>query len=392
MKRKLLWVGDAGCDSGFAKATHYTLGNKLGEGLSAQYDCHVIALNYRGDGDIAKNVPHLTMYPSWVAGGDLFGVSRLRDIVIKIAPDVIVIQQDPWNFWPYMEKIKDIDIPVIGIVALDGYNMMYGPSLNRLDRIIWWQKFAQEEGRKAGVTKPTAVIGLGVDRNIFKPGDKDGARKILGLPDDIASGFIVGNVNRNQPRKRMDLTVKYFADWVNVYGIADAFLYLHVAPTGDMGYHCDQLAKYYGVNDKMVYAEPDMWKSTPEHFVVTTMQAFDVGISTTQGEGFGLTSLEMMACGVPCILPDWSALGEWAKNGAWMVPCHNTAVTPRANVIGGIPDPDEFVHALNTLYENKQSREKLANKGLGLAMEPQFNWNHIADSVALQLEAALLRL
>jgi glycosyltransferase involved in cell wall biosynthesis len=392
MKRKILWVGDAGCDSGFAKATHYTLGNKPGEGLSTTYDCYVEALNYRGDGNIARRYPHLTMYPSWVAGGDLFGVRRIRDLVIQIRPDVIVIQQDPWNFNAYLEEVKDIDIPVVGIVALDGYNMMFSPALNRLDRIIWWQKFAQEEGRKAGVTTPSAVIGLGVDRSIFKPGDRMEARKRIGLPDDVINGFIVGNVNRNQPRKRMDLTVKYFADWVNARSIRDAYLYLHVAPTGDQGYQCDQLAKYYGVNDRMIYAEPQMWKSTPEHWVVTTMQAFDVLVSTTQGEGMGLTTLEAMACGIPCIVPDWSALGEWAKPGAWMVPCDNISVTPRANVIGGVPSQDEFIHALETLYVNTSSREKLAQKGLALSMEPQFNWKLIADAVARELEAALLKL
>lgn len=392
MKRKLLWVGDAGCDSGFAKATHYTLGNKPGEGLSASYDCHVLALNYRGDGNIARQYPHLHMYPSWVAGGDLFGVRRLRDKVIDIRPDIIIIQQDPWNFNAYMEEIKDIDIPVVGIVALDGYNMMFSPALNKLDRIIWWQKFAQEEGRKAGVIVPSSVVGLGVDPSIFKPGDKTEARKKLGIYDAVGDGFIVLNVNRNQPRKRMDLTVKYFADWVINSQIDDAYLYLHVAPTGDIGYQCDQLAKYYGVNNKMIYAEPDMWKSTPEHWVVTTMQAADIGVTTTQGEGFGLTTLEMMACGKTVIAPDWSALGEWAANAAYLIPCDGISVTPRVNVIGGVPCEDHFTDALEMFYANSDIREDRERKSLQRSQESQFNWKNIADSVACELEAALLKL
>lgn len=392
MKRKLLWVGDAGCDSGFAKATHYTLGNKPGEALSATYDEYVLALNYRGDGAIARKYPHLSLDPSWVAGGDLFGVRRLRERVIAIRPDVIVIQQDPWNFHAYLEEIKDIDIPVVGIVALDGLNMMFAPALNRLDRIIWWQKFAQAEGVKGGVTVPSDVVGLGVDRSIFKPGDKIAARKKLGIYETVGDGFIVGNVNRNQPRKRMDLTVKYFADWVKNYGITDAFLYLHVAPTGDQGYACDQLAKYYGVNMQVVYAEPEMWKGPSDEWVVTTMQAFDIGVTTTQGEGFGLTTLEMMACGIPCVVPDWSALGEWARPAAWMVPCYGINVTPRANIIGAVPDADEFIQAMHMLYHSMSRRERFSARGLALSAEPQFNWTHIANGVALSLEAALLKL
>jgi hypothetical protein len=58
------------------------------------------------------------------------------------------------------------------------------------------------------------VVPLGVDTDIYKPGDKSAARKKLGIAPVKDTDFIVCNVNRNQNRKRIDLTILYFAEWI----------------------------------------------------------------------------------------------------------------------------------------------------------------------------------
>jgi glycosyltransferase involved in cell wall biosynthesis len=58
-----------------------------------------------------------------------------------------------------------------------------------------------------GYTKPSDIIGHGTDFEKFFPLDKHVCRKELGVPEDA---FIVFNGNRNQPRKRIDLTLKAF--------------------------------------------------------------------------------------------------------------------------------------------------------------------------------------
>lgn len=106
-----------------------------------------------------------------------------------------------------------------------------------------------------------------------------------------------------------------------------------------------------------------------------TYNCFDLNVSTTQGEGFGLTTLESMACGVPQILPDWSALGDWAKGAALMVPCPTTHIgPPYVNVIGGVPDEAKFIDALDLMYRNPSTRAEHALAALGRAAEPRFAW------------------
>jgi glycosyltransferase involved in cell wall biosynthesis len=124
--------------------------------------------------------------------------------------------------------------------------------------------------------------------------------------------------------------------------------------------------------------------------MVQTYRAFDVQITTTQGEGDGLTTKEGMACGIPQIVPEWSALGEWAKGYAVCVPCTSTAATiGRANAIGGIADEIIFVQRLRNLYGNRAMRTAVAEKCLECVQQPQYRWEAVGRGFAEALDKVL---
>ena len=380
--RRLLWVGDAGCPSGFAKATHSIL-----EVLRHQFDVTVLGINYRGD-------PHGYPYPIYAAapGGDAMGVGRLVWMCDLVKPDVIIIQNDSWNLQAYVQQLrlfKEYEgVPIVAIVAVDGNNFQR-TWLDGLAHVIFWTQFALDEARASGFNGLATVIPLGVDTSVFAPMPKVEARELRGI-GKANNAFIVGNVNRNQPRKRWDLTIKYFADWALSNTILDAYLFLHVAPTGDMGIQIQQLAAYYGVLERLILVQPPTFYGVPDEMLAATYNCFDVLVSTTQGEGFGLTALEAMACGIPCVLPKWSALGDWARPAAWMVSCSTTTIgPPYVNVIGGVPDQTSFINALDTLYNDKHTRAEYAERGLALAREARFSWDHIGQRYAWVLAQLL---
>jgi len=371
--KKLLWVGDAGVPSGFARATHEIL-----DVLRKTYDITVLGMSYRGD-------PHDYPYPIYaaMAGGDQMGLGRLIWMCDTVKPDVIVLQNDPWNIPAYIQLLADFpehaNIPVVACVAVDGKNVPTR-SMNGLAHAIFWTQFGLDEARIGGYNGPASVIPLGVDLNVYFPLDKKEARQRRTSSDFYQDKFIVGNVNRNQPRKRWDLTIKYFAQWVEWMHVEDAFLYLHVAPTGDKGVNVQQLCKYYGILERLMLVEPHVFYGIAEHEMRDTCNCFDVSINTGQGEGFGLTTIEAMACGVPCIAPDWSGLGDWAKDAIELIPCTSTAVgPPYINVIGGIPDQAMFMAALDKVYRDHSHRATLRKLGLRRAAEMRFNWKHIGE-------------
>jgi glycosyltransferase involved in cell wall biosynthesis len=375
---KILWVGDAVVASGFARCTH-----KILEPLCGDNEVQVLGIGHNGD-PVDPPYPY-PIYPSFL-GGDVFGVGRIAGRVAAFEPDVIILQNDPWNIPPYIEQLEDDHVPIVGAIAVDGLNCK-GASLNGLSHAIFWTKFAQAEATYGGLTVPSTVIPLGVDLSIYGPGDRSAARSVLDLsgngPTNLNDVFIVGNVNRNQPRKRLDLTIAYFAEWIKTHRVTDAFLYLHVCPTGEHGCDIRQLVDYYGIRSRVLLSQPHIGYGIPEDLLVQTYRTFDVQLTTTQGEGFGLSTLEGMACGIPQIVPSWAALGDWPGEAAYSVPCASTAITPNGvNVIGGVPARVETVEALDTLYRDSTARFALRSAGLALTAQPQFRWSSIAEAYA----------
>jgi glycosyltransferase involved in cell wall biosynthesis len=365
--RRLVWVGDAVASTGFAKGTH-----KILEVLRKEWDVHVLGLNYYGD-------PHDYPYKIYPAqnGGDFFGIRRLPSFLEQIRPEMVVIQNDPWNFPQYLKSTGNV--PVIGIVAVDGQNCR-GEQLNGLQHAIFWTEFGATEAAKGGYRGTSSVIPLGVDLDLYKPIDRSVARNSIGLPPYTENAFIVGNINRNQPRKRLDLTIQHFCEWVKSYRIDNALLYLHVAPTGDQGYDCKQLMRYYGVSGRLILSIPEIIYGVKESMMPYVYNCFDVQVSTTQGEGFGLTTLEGMACGVPQIFPAWSALDELFSDAADAIPCSTFAATPNEiNVIGGIVDKDLFIGSLNRMYKNDGHRLQQSAAAFQKARDPRFQWDRIGN-------------
>ena len=398
--KKVLWIGDAGCPSGFGRATH-----EIMDLVSQHYDVTVLAVNYRGDPPVDPKTGFFYRYPMYSAGAagpdgryDSFGVSRLHWMIHRIQPDVIIIQNDGWFFPLYFKELRrrkptgeymypeHAAIPVIGVVAIDGENFV-GQWIKDLSLAIFWTQFALKEARKGGYAGPAQVIPLGVDTEIYYPVEREGALERKGAVG-LRNSFVVGNVNRNQPRKRWDLLIKYFAKWVYSRNIKDASLYFHSAPTGDESFDLVQLAEYYGILKMLAWAQPETFYGDPEEALRDTYNIFDVYATTTQGEGMGLTTLEAMACRRPCIVPQWSALGDWAKGACVSVPCTTTALQNAGlAVIGGVVDERLFVDALDLLYRDKERREEVARWGFERATNPYFNWRTIGQAWLTTLDA-----
>lgn len=383
--KNLLFIGDAACPSGFARATHAIL-----DTLMNHYNVTVLGINYRGD-------PHNYPYPIYAAavGGDSLGVGRVPWMCEQVKPDVIVVQQDGW-FIPYYiaalrKKLSNGEyafpehaaIPVVAAVAVDGVNFR-GQWIKDVSLAVFWTQFGLNEARRGGYTGEATVIPLGVDLDTFYPVDRNEAldRKKAGTLKDR---FIIGNINRNQYRKRPDLMIQYFADWIKSRKIKDATLFLQTAPTGDDTVNIVELARYHGVVNQLALCEPEIFYGQSDDDVRDTYNCFDVNITTTQGEGMGLTTLEAMACGTPCIVPDFSALGDWANGAAAMVPCRSNALQSVSSVngsavLGGVADESAFINALDTLYANEDHRVMLANAGRMRAMEDRFRWSNIGNA------------
>lgn len=374
---RLLWIGDALVPTGFATVTHAVL-----EHLRHDWEVVVSGVNYEG---AAHDLPYCVMPAR--QGGDMWGMNRFQDLCTEFDPAAVVINNDWWNVARFA-RIVPAGVPLVGYMPVDGTNLDPAAmvELNKLHAAVWYTDFGFRAARAAGYSGARRIIPHGIDTEVFQPAERHLARRMLNLkvPQDA---FVVGNVNRNQPRKRLDLTIQIFAAWIKSRHISDAWLLLHCAQK-DTGWDLRRVAACYGVADRLILTGPDDIRDLEGAQKLRLIyNSLDVQMTTTLGEGWGLTTMEGMACGIPQIVPDSSALGEWAAP-AVKIPCSRTLIHPEINTAGALVDEEPFVAALQSLYQSKTLRGRLAGQGLELMRGEAFRWENVAWQFQMLLAAA----
>jgi glycosyltransferase involved in cell wall biosynthesis len=130
-----------------------------------------------------------------------------------------------------------------------------------------------------------SVIPHGVDFNIFKKDEQ--ARVFLRKRYDISDCFVVMNVGQLIRRKKQEDIIKA------LHGIPN-IVFILVGRGGEEE-NLKTLASKLRV--KLIH-----FKYVPESFLADLYNAADVYVHTSIIEGFGLTILEAMACGLPVVV------------------------------------------------------------------------------------------
>lgn len=366
-KPRLLWIGDALVPTGFATVTHSVLDH-----LHHDWAVTVSGVNYDGSS-------HKLPYQALPArqGGDMWGMDRFRALCAELDPAAVIINNDWWNVAKFA-KIAPAGVPVIGYMPVDGGGIDPAAMrlLNKLHAAVWYTDYGHREAAKAGFSGTRHIIPHGIDTSLFTPMDRLEARNLLDL-NVPKNAFIVGNLNRNQPRKRLDLTIEIFASWVKSHRVTNAFLLLHCAQK-DSGWDLRRIAAHHGIADRLLCTGGENMRAMQDvRHLQLIYNSLDVQMTTTLGEGWGLTTMEGMACGIPQIVPDSAALAEWAVP-AVKIPCSRTLWHPEITTSGALVDHEPFVAALDALYRSKAERVRLGEEGIRHVRRPEFRWSNVA--------------
>lgn len=126
--------------------------------------------------------------------------------------------------------------------------------------------------------------------------------------------------------------------------------------------------------------------SMPREVMAALYNAADIYVSNSC-EGFGLTIAEAMACGVPVVALDWSAVPEVVGGAGVLVPLGHTFVNIYAH-LWGVADQDGMTTAIESLVTSKGKRRSLGAIG-PLRVQSYFQWPAIArqfvDVMSLRL-------
>lgn len=418
---RILAVADAGKRTGFERVARGIL-THLHEAKGC--DITLLGINYTG-AESEATYPYPVLPISTI--GDAMGFESLDKAVEETHADVVWVLQDLWHLQIYA-ALKTNPVPLACYFPVDAPNLkwQYTLGLGAASAAAVYTKFGAQEAaagvrsfidmlmkQNAGselLSKPQRylrmpasgnttlnvqldrllryqnlegfhVIPHGLDASAFQVRPKADARQRFGLPDDA---FVVLNVGTNQFRKRMDLTLRAFA---LLSALApEARLVMHCAGHTAEGWDLRQLAHYLGIEDKCVFVH-EIVPMLDEDDLIWLYNTADVQINTAGGEGWSLCNIEGAACGVPQMVPDWSATREiWTNYGA-MIPVSDWRIETRVNTAHAICDARSAGAMLVDLWMGKDRRELLSEAGSRL-VQRQATWAQVGDwTYQLLLEA-----
>lgn len=390
---RILVTGDAGVPTGFARVMEGIFGP-----LSHAYEIHQLGTNYHGD-------PHnyeWKVYPAEI-GGDRWGARRISPLVERLRPRLIFILNDIWVQHAYMQELKSLKDapPVILYCPVDG-----GPidpeaiaPLAGVRRFVVYTEFGKGQVERAVTEQrkrdpafdfPTVeVIPHGVDTETFFPlrEERDGesvlsgrrrARRLL-FPNapDVDERFIVLNANRNQPRKRIDTTIRGFAQFARDKP-PHVKLFLHMG-VEDAGWNVIQLARRYNVEDRVMMSSLNriiQGVSTAQLNLV--YNACDVGLNTSSAEGWGLPSFEHAATRAAQIVPRHSACEELWRDAALMLDPVMKIINEKILTEGWLISPERVAEALEKLYCDRQLLDEMSERAYRTAIREEYRWKNIS--------------
>ena len=374
---KILYCGDAFVETGFGRVAEYLL-----PALAEEHEVSVLAVNHHGD-------PHpetkkYNVYPAMLYGSDPFGSHRIANIVQAIKPDLIWVTNDIWialQLWEQVKGLKEqLGFKWFVYTPIDSYGLFpeLAAPMMEWDGVATYTEFAKKELELMGYTKSINVIGHGTDFTKFFPLDRDECRQKLGVPKDA---FVVFNGNRNQPRKRIDLTIKAFIKFAKDKD--DARLWLNMG-SKDLGWELVPLFKRvardegYDPTGKLILTSPhfSVDNCLPIEQLNQVYNAADIGINTCIGEGWGLVNSEHGSTGVMQVVPDHTSLAEIFDEVPRIV-CNASETDRNYGLERMLPDPDSAASILSYYYENRDLLKKDGQWCQKRLREEPFTWPYI---------------
>jgi glycosyltransferase involved in cell wall biosynthesis len=351
-----------------------------------------------GVNDLAE--PHnypFYIYPAFtVSSQDALGLRRLPTVVTKEQPDAVLLFNDCWVCEQYFLQIEKLyhkqQFKCFAYFPVDSHGYVPGlvKWLNEIDGVATYTEFGVQVLRAAKFRGDVQVFPHGVDTKTFYPVPKAEARAKLGL-DKLKDGFIVLNANRNQPRKRIDLTIKAFAEFA--VDRPDAWLYLHMG-CKDIGWDIIPLFEREmrlrgNCVDRLVLTEQTMGPlSVPEEMLNYVYNAADVCVNTSLGEGWGLTNTECAMCDVPQVVPNHSACKEiWGDGRGLLIDVADWQTDLQCLIERGAVDTSHLAKQLGKLYDDRSLGAKLASEAKAYLSSDKFTWEEIVSSMERWLTA-----
>lgn len=412
-KIKLLFYGDTPTgNTGFSQVSKNIL-RRLHE--TGKYDISVVGINYFGD---PHDLPYKIYPAAYNRQGDVYGRQRLLDLLRnnKNKFDVLFTLQDTFimaTIGKHLKKLRDGAIVEKEVFNQEtkamekkkifqrgmGFKWVYYYPIDCRPEKSWIEKsvafadvavpyteYAKKESERV-VNRKYEVIYHGFDKATFFPmseEEKMAFKEKFFKDNNLKNAFLIVNINRNQLRKGIPQTLLAFSLFKKI--VPNSVLYTHCDLYDHAGFDMMKLANKIGLKENWLYPNPDRFKlglSFEDDFINGLYNIADVNLSTTLGEGFGLSMVEAMATKTLNIFPDNTALSEiLADKRGLLASCGET---PNHLICNGpldnnqlrpVVDIEDLVGKMLWAYAHPEQRKEIEERAYAWSLE-HLNWDNI---------------
>ena len=246
------------------------------------------------------------------------------------------------------------------------------------DILVSPSKFSEKQLVDYGL-RNVMRISHGVNSETFKP-LSDKKKEKLKKKAGYKGKFVFLYVGTNKGLQKGVTELLYaFKLFLTNSKATDAILHLHCEPACSDGINLKLLAERLGIADKVFYTEGyNRDAGFNEKQMAELYNMADAFVIASRGESFCIPVLEAMACGIPVVATDCTALTELvSESGAGLLAkpaCRE--ITPLiADKV--MVDELEFAKHMGALYNSPKLRKEMGEKGRKYAL--QFSWESSID-------------
>ena len=292
----------------------------------------------------------------------------IRSLLQKERPDALWFMTDP-RFYEWLWEIENeirANVPMIYYHVWD--NVPY-PEFNAKyyrsnDKVVCISKVTKEILDNVAPEVDSEYLPHAVHSDVFRPiSNDDERRSAKDLRNNILEQCAFKNPNkkiffwnnRNARRKQSGTVLWWFKEWLDKVGHDKAMLVMHTDAQDPHGQDLPHLIQHLGLQGEVLLSTQ---KVSPAD-LAAFYRAADYTINISDAEGFGLATLESLACGSPIIVNMTGGLQEQVTDGKnWF----GWGIKPSSkSVIGSLQVP--------YIYEDRISQadfENCLNKALKL--------------------------
>jgi len=238
---------------------------------------------------------------------------QVRAMIHQQKPDILWFMTDP-RFYGWLWSIDNeirTHIPMVYYHVWDNYPYPHFNGLYYMcnDHVACISKLTHDIVKTVSPAVESSYIPHAVDAETFKPLDPTQVAvfKAQRFGVENKDKFLFFWNSRNARRKQSGSLIYWFKDFLDKVGHDKAALIMHTDPKDEYGQDLEAIINSIGMNKGQVLFSTAK-VSNEDLAMVYNMVDCTLGIS--DAEGFGLSTLESMACGTPIIVTTTGGLQQ----------------------------------------------------------------------------------